>query len=689
MFLELIVNATAATATVATQAMNYHMDTSPSSSSLSSLSPMTTSSSATVAAGATSPLGGPYQPYSDMTDYNVSSLSENGRQQQQHQQRTGSGLGDSPAVAMLKTITNGYINAHGTVSLVTCALGIPMNILNIWVLTRRHMRTPVNCILTWLAVFDLLTMLSYVPFSLHFYVLLPPRGMSEEKNSLGWMTFLIFHSGFTGTTHTISIWLGVTLAMFRYKHIFSPAKGHITKVRRLVRARIAVFVVVVASIVVMIPNYLMNRIMQAVLPVPGTNTTATVFYIEDLRLGTPEMKPMTGVNLWMQCILAKFLPCILMVVYSGLLVRTVRMNVRMLERRRTGSSALGRPSESYCGTRFSLAEPSSDGDSGNRKSVDLGRGSKDKKKKCKYQEMGKSEELGNGSFKKWFGGKNENGKIHNELNENQAALLVPNKDGCQYTVISVNGAAQQSACIDHEIHNCLENGAEQGGPAENHSHDSGIFSNSSHIEHMTYEQQCQLNSKQRQSHHVLCDSKKNNSSIKSQSGSNHPAGYSHQIHHPSHCVNQQRGSMPIVELGGGKRNRGASTTAVSAVTSRSQDSARTTRMLLVVIVLFLVTELPQGILIALSVTIPGFFEHLYIPLGDMMDQVALLNNGLNFLLYCSMSRDFRTTLLQRLEASPTWCLWLTRFSNTARQTECPGFKLRRRKRKQEVLANDV
>ena len=67
-------------------------------------------------------------------------------------------------------------------------------------------------------------------------------------------------------------------------------------------------------------------------------------------------------------------------------------------------------------------------------------------------------------------------------------------------------------------------------------------------------------------------------------------------------------------------------------------------MLLIVIVLFLLTELPQAVLIILSMALEGFFEHVYIPLGDAMDILALVNNAINFVLYCSMSRKFRRSL---------------------------------------------
>ncbi|CAL1530485.1 unnamed protein product, partial [Lymnaea stagnalis] len=322
-----------------------------------------------------------------------------------------------------------YTSVHGLVSLVVCTFGIPMNVLNITVLTRKHMRTPVNCILTWLAVFDLLTMVCYVPFALNFYCFSAECDTtpSAEKNSFGWMTFLIFHGDFTATTHTISNWLGVTLAVFRYKHIFSPAKGHLTRVRRLIRARIAVFIVVLVSILIMIPNYMMNKLSPVYYTHPDTNITIFIFETTQLYLGTPDVQLVTQLNLWLHSALAKFLPCILMVVYGGLLVKTLRTNIRMLTR-----------------------------------------------------------------------------------------------------------------------------------------HEKSLASDSIHQ-------------------------------------------------------------------------------------SRHQDNSRTTRMLLVVITLFLVTEFPQAVLIVLSATIPNFFQDVYLPLGDIMDVVALVNNGINFLLYCIMSRDFRTALLDMMK----------------------------------------
>ncbi|XP_031357609.1 probable G-protein coupled receptor 139 isoform X2 [Photinus pyralis] len=71
---------------------------------------------------------------------------------------------------------------------------------------------------------------------------------------------------------------------------------------------------------------------------------------------------------------------------------------------------------------------------------------------------------------------------------------------------------------------------------------------------------------------------------------------------------------------------------------------RTTKMLVAVLCLFLVTEFPQGLL-ALYMGIRGkcVFLKCYQNFGEVLDILALLNGSINFILYCCMNRMFRTT----------------------------------------------
>lgn len=77
---------------------------------------------------------------------------------------------------------------------------------------------------------------------------------------------------------------------------------------------------------------------------------------------------------------------------------------------------------------------------------------------------------------------------------------------------------------------------------------------------------------------------------------------------------------------------------------KERQTDRTTMMLLVVLLLFLLTELPQGILGLFSVLLgPDFFRTCYLMLGDVIDMLTLVNSAINFILYCTMSRQFRKT----------------------------------------------
>lgn len=348
-----------------------------------------------------------------------------------------------------------YGKIHGYISLVVCVFGIPTNIINITVLTRRHMQTSINLILTWMAVSDMLTMTSYVPFAIHFYCENISSQLSDNKNSKFWMEYLLFHINFSATTHTISIWLGVSLAIFRYMHLQSSETGNLVHVRRIIRARIAIFAICACSVLILIPNYMSTNLESR----PTANSTKVTYIIEDAKIGTPDVKLINFLNMCIYSIFAKFIPCFLMIVYGGLLLRTLDMQVRV--------------------------------------------------KRRKMSKLG--------------------------------------------------------VVISSPLH-----------------------------------------------------------------------------------------------------------------------TSRTTTLLLIVMILFLITELPQGILIVLSLFKHGFFWQVYIPLGDVMDILALVNNAINFVLYCSMNREFRRTLVR------IYCSRGMKHYRTHVNTNCTGTELvTEAAQKLSVVVNDT
>jgi len=120
-----------------------------------------------------------------------------------------------PGARELAVFHDWYQQYHGYLASIVCVFGIIANALNIVVLTRRNMISATNCILTGLAVSDGLTMAAYLPFALRFYVLYGTEA-SPTRNSLPAVRFMLFFACFSVVVHTVSIWLTVVLAVFRY-----------------------------------------------------------------------------------------------------------------------------------------------------------------------------------------------------------------------------------------------------------------------------------------------------------------------------------------------------------------------------------------------------------------------------------------------------------------------------------------
>lgn len=99
-----------------------------------------------------------------------------------------------------------------------------------------------------------------------------------------------------------------------------------------------------------------------------------------------------------------------------------------------------------------------------------------------------------------------------------------------------------------------------------------------------------------------------------------------------------------------------SSSRTGRTSSRKRKTDRTTRLLIVILLLFVLTELPQGIITMVAAVLgTDFFEHCYTPLGEVMDLLALTNCTVNFVLYCLMSRQFRITFRKTFHLGQATC----------------------------------
>ncbi|KAF5406280.1 Dro/myosuppressin receptor [Paragonimus heterotremus] len=114
------------------------------------------------------------------------------------------------------------------------------------------------------------------------------------------------------------------------------------------------------------------------------------------------------------------------------------------------------------------------------------------------------------------------------------------------------------------------------------------------------------------------------------------------------------------------RTRSSRSRASLPTTDRDRMETRMTRLLLAVVFIFIIALLPQAILLFLNGLLGNCFtDNVYNNLGDLTDLLTIVNSCINFVLYCSMSQQFRTTFL-RLFCS--W--WMNRSAprNTSLQT---------------------
>lgn len=256
-------------------------------------------------------------------------------------------MASGPKYPSLYEFSNIYAGIHGYIAVVVCLWGIVANLANIVVLTRKNMLSSTNQILTWLAVADLLTMTSYLPVSIHFYIMRDPDvGAFPSTRSPRWIQFMLFHVSFTVVCHTIAIWLTIILAIFRYLYICCPTKGSV--LCSMTRAKLSILAVYVTTTIICIPNYLVTTTakdeskcpaMNATLP-PLNETKRCAFYrFNNTDISEPFLN---NFNYWIQAFLIKLIPCALLTILTILLI----FAMHEANQRRMALKSQGRKDES-------------------------------------------------------------------------------------------------------------------------------------------------------------------------------------------------------------------------------------------------------------------------------------------------------------------------------------------------------
>nr|XP_046914042.1 G-protein coupled receptor dmsr-1-like [Dermatophagoides farinae] len=493
-----------------------------------------------------------------------------------------------------------YRNIHGYLSLVVCVFGIIANVLNIIVLTRKNMESPTNTILTGMAVSDLLVIASFLPYVIHNYI--RTEVPEEQMYNYGWAVFTLFHAHNTVLFHTISIWLTVLLAVWRFITVRTPLRTR--SMLTIGRARLYILLVYLIVPVFCIPVFITFTIH----PIPAMNPqkNISIYTVDIVKLEGKNHELLEKITFWVFSVFMKLIPCGLLTCITLALIRILIEARKRKERLLKGNFAItsmNNTIQKYQSTFQIIIF------------------SKSSTTNCQQKKQNNSN-LSNCSRINRSIANHKNHHHHHHHHHRNRHHRQQQQQQQQQQEIDVNGFWKLCRicrdCTSSMIRKYTSSSSTTttttssslSSSSSSPSTSSSSSSSSSYVS-ITPNQSQQADIKLK-----FRTSAQNNSSCNTNT--------------------QQQQQIPTPHP-----------PSLHATSSSSGNSERTTRMLIAVLIMFLVCEFPSGILALLSGILgKSFFKNVYGNFGDLMDMLALINSAVNFVLYCLMSQQFRKTFSQ-------------------------------------------
>ena len=232
---------------------------------------------------------------------------------------------NSTCESSLQCFSEAFLEPLGVISLVAATFGIIFNILNIIVLCHPKMRNSVNLLLTMLAACELTLLIFYIP-----YVAIFNLGRDKHENVPRFYTknihearFLVFYSDVSVSLHFSATWLIITTACFRFIYVQFPLKS--AKICSYKRAIIAAVSTMLACLFISIPSIMLNAIQEYPCehyPNPAVcSRNETYYFLANMQVYTRDLE---HTKFWLFAIFGKWLPAILLLIFTIFLVRVLR-----------------------------------------------------------------------------------------------------------------------------------------------------------------------------------------------------------------------------------------------------------------------------------------------------------------------------------------------------------------------------
>nr|XP_022308258.1 sex peptide receptor-like [Crassostrea virginica] len=214
-------------------------------------------------------------------------------------------------------LKNGVV--YGSVSAVICTLGVLLNILNFLIWNRKATGVS-ESLLAALGVTDGLVLFSYLIFSVYFFIVSAPYADAPHSEEGMYLVIISFHAFLA--FHMMSNLLTVALAVVRYclvchgytKSVID-AHGCKIKVENLI-----ILLGFLVTVLATLPFHFYYKIHEHT----GNSTNHTGFWIQKTDFAENHVYEYQVPVLWLYGVVFKIIPCAVIVVLSGFMVKSVR-----------------------------------------------------------------------------------------------------------------------------------------------------------------------------------------------------------------------------------------------------------------------------------------------------------------------------------------------------------------------------
>ncbi|KAF6020016.1 dmsr-8 [Bugula neritina] len=225
-----------------------------------------------------------------------------------------------PMITALEIFAAGFLKPSTIVSIVVAASGIIFNVMNIIVLCHPKMRSPVNFLLSMMAIFELLLLILHIPYVSMFNLNIIDGIPRFHTSNIHHARFRLFYINASLFLHMSATWLLIVTACFRFIYVQFPIRS--AKLCSYRRAVIASVCTIGACFILTIPNIILYKIIPFHCSLYRGNVSCSLGeYLYSVQIESNTV--LSVFNFWLFAIVSKFIIALLLLIFTAFLIKVL------------------------------------------------------------------------------------------------------------------------------------------------------------------------------------------------------------------------------------------------------------------------------------------------------------------------------------------------------------------------------